>query len=94
MDVTKKTFRSTAFKKWHKKSAVRSRPYRYEVQEDDFSVVDPNMWFPAILIPALDHPEVAALPVERLLHVHLTHLVHFLDYTTELEVAHVIVLLH
>ncbi len=89
MNVTEKTSQSKAFQRWHSDSAVRSLPYRYEVTVDDFSVATPRFWFPPILIPALDHPAVAALPEQSLLHVHVKHLVHFLDYTTELEVGHV-----
>ncbi|WP_447739368.1 diiron oxygenase [Pseudomonas laurentiana] len=84
------TDRSVAmFRDWHLSSAVRSRPYAYKFSEADFAQSEPGMWFPAALSSALAHDSVKALSKQELRTLHVYHLVYFMDYTTELEVAHV-----
>lgn len=79
----------TLFRGWHLSSAVRSRPYVYKFSEADFAQSDPGLWFPAALSPVLGHDSVRALSKQELRILHVYHLVYFMDYTTELEIAHV-----
>ncbi|MGE8059635.1 diiron oxygenase [Pseudomonas sp. NPDC089547] len=84
------TYRSiTLFRNWDSSSAVRSRPYAYQFTQEDFAQTEPSLWFPAALSSALTHDSVKSLPKKELLLVHAHHLVHFMDYTTTLEMAHV-----
>lgn len=88
--MRKVTDRSIAmFRDWHLSSAVRSRPYMYKFSEADFAQSEPCLWFPAALSPALAHDSVKALSKQELRMLHVYHLVYFMDYTTELEIAHV-----
>ncbi|HDS1820440.1 TPA: diiron oxygenase [Pseudomonas putida] len=86
----KKNNRSNAvFRNWHLSSAVRSRPYAYGFSSEDFAQAEPSLWFPAVLSSALSHEALKNLPKSELLSAHVHHLVYFMDYTTELEIAHV-----
>ncbi|WP_082044664.1 diiron oxygenase [Pseudomonas sp. C5pp] len=79
----------TMFRDWHLSSAVRSRPYVYKFSEADFSQSEPGLWFPAALSPVLAHDSLKAFSKQELRALHVYHLVYFMDYTTELEIAHV-----
>lgn len=84
------TYRSsTVFKSWHMTSAVRSRPYAYHFSVEDFTQSEPDLWFPSALSPALAHDSVKQLSKNELLVLHAYHLVHFMDYTTQLEMGHI-----
>jgi len=88
--MTKATKRSiTLFRNWHSSSAVRSRPYAYQFTKTDFAHTEPGLWFPSALSPALTHDSVKSLPKKELLIIHASHLVHFMDYTTTLEMTYV-----
>jgi len=78
-----------AFGAWHTSSAVRARPCAYEFSVQDLQVNEPKLWFPEVLMPLLKCPQVSELAKEQLFHIHVQHLIHFLDYTTALEVTHV-----
>lgn len=77
-------FRS--FDNWHEFSSVRSRQNLYLCTNADFEEAAPEKWFPIAISPALSHPEIVALTSPRRLRIHISHLIHFLDYTTKLEV--------
>ncbi|OUM35361.1 hypothetical protein B8W72_08965 [Pseudomonas putida] len=79
----------TAFKTWHTTSAVRSRPYAYHFSVEDFTQSEPDLWFPSALSPALAHDLTKQLPKKDQLILHAYHLVHFMDYTTQLEMCHI-----
>ena len=79
----------TLFRNWHSSSAVRSRPYAYQFTKADFAQTEPSLWFPSALSSALAHESVKLLSKKELLIVHAHHLVHFMDYTTALEMTHV-----
>ncbi len=81
--------RSRVFKAWDSSSTVRSKAYCYELTPDDFSINDPEMWFPSLLGPALSHPAVCALPVENRKILHIHYLLYFMDYTAQLEMGQV-----
>ncbi len=88
--MTKATQRSLIlFRNWHSSSTVRSRPFAYQFTKADFAQTEPSLWFPAELSPALTHDSVQALPKKELLNLHVAHLVHFMDYTTTLEISYV-----
>ncbi|MFJ4434275.1 diiron oxygenase [Pseudomonas sp. NPDC089395] len=75
------------FETWNDTSAVRCRPYAYDLSAQDFMQVNPSLWFPTALIPLMGCSEVKVLPVENLRKIYAGHLLYFLDYTAELEVA-------
>jgi len=88
--MKRSTHRSSAvFKNWHMTSAVRSRPYAYNFSVEDLTQSEPDRWFPSALSPALAHDSVKQLSKHELLVLHAYHLVHFLDYTTQLEMGHI-----
>ncbi|MEX5341512.1 diiron oxygenase [Pseudomonas sp. I2] len=76
-----------AFHDWHQNSAVRSRPYAYLLTPQDLADTDPERWYPTSLNPVLSLSEVTKLPSSTRLNAHVAHLVHFLDYTTTLELT-------
>ncbi|WP_337157261.1 diiron oxygenase [Pseudomonas putida] len=78
---------SRAFKDWDRRSAVRSRPYQYCLSSRDLAVLEPERWYPTCLCPALQLEELRCLPSSSRLTAHIAHLVHFLDYTTSLELT-------
>ena len=80
---------STVFKSWHITSAVRSRPYAYHFSVEDFTQSEPDLWFPRALSPALAHESAKQLSKKDLLVLHAYHLIHFMDYTTRLEMGHI-----
>ncbi|MFK0310048.1 diiron oxygenase [Pseudomonas sp. NPDC090233] len=77
------------FESWSFASTVRARPYMYKFSDQNYLTREPGLWFPEALMPLLKHPKVGELVKERLVDIHIQHLLHFLDYTTKLEVAHV-----
>lgn len=79
----------TVFKSWHTTSAVRSRPYAYHFSVEDFTQSEPDLWFPSALSPALAHDSTKQLSKKDQLILHAYHLVHFMDYTTQLEMSHI-----
>jgi len=83
-----KTFRGLkAFRSWQHKSSVRARHHDYDLTADDLSAPSPEHWFPTTLSAALVLPEIKCLPTAKRLKAHVAHLVHFLDYTTDLEMT-------
>nr|WP_310191309.1 diiron oxygenase [Pseudomonas hunanensis] len=75
------------FRNWHTTSAVRSRPDDYHLTTEDLADPVPDRWFPPALNAALALEEIQRQPSARRLIIHVSHLVHFLDYTTELELT-------
>lgn len=85
----KKTDSCRYFATWDTTSTVRSRPNRYLFTDTEFSETTPERWFPKALIPLANQAGMEILPEAALLRIHIGHLVHFLDYTTELEISYV-----
>lgn len=79
----------SAFETWHASSAVRARAYAYKFSDQDYQICEPGLWFPEILMPVLMCARLGKLTKDQLRLVHVHHLIHFLDYTTDLEVTHV-----
>lgn len=86
MKTNKIRIRTTKiFDKWEIDSCVRNRPYRYHVTNEDFKSQDSKNWFPSDLLPFLKSSHISNLSSEKLKALQASYLVHFLDYTTELE---------
>lgn len=77
------------FSTWDKTSSVRSRPYKYMLTREDTKETNPERWFPSVLIPELTKPLTDILPAHARLKIHIGYLLHFLDYTTDLEIMYV-----
>lgn len=77
------------FNAWNSTSSVRSRPYEYTLSKLDLEDDYPEHWFPISLTPLVTQPSVRCLPRESRLTIHIGYLLHFLDYTTDLEITYV-----
>lgn len=75
------------FETWSDTSAVRCRQYAYDLSAEDFMLTDPSLWFPTGLIPLMGCSEVRGMPVDDVRKIYAGHLLYFLDYTAELELA-------
>jgi hypothetical protein len=75
------------FDTWNSTSSVRARPYAYELSGQDFLRAQPSLWFPAVLMPIMGCPGIEGLPLQEARKLHVSHLLYFLDYTTELEMT-------
>ncbi|WP_412460974.1 diiron oxygenase [Pseudomonas sp. SC11] len=90
MKFTTRSCRTVAaFSNWVTSSSVRSRPYTYLLSSQDLQETNPDRWFPSSMAPMLEHPLVTSLPLPERLRIHQTHLIYFLDYTTDLEITHI-----
>ncbi|WP_313710853.1 diiron oxygenase [Pseudomonas sp.] len=88
MNQQKEVIRAVmVFDTWDSTSSVRARPYAYELSGQDFLRAEPSLWFPRALMPLMGCPGIESLPLQKIRKLHVSHLLYFLDYTTELEMT-------
>ncbi|VVN00248.1 hypothetical protein PS645_03252 [Pseudomonas fluorescens] len=70
---------------WDSRSSVRTSEHSYLLHSDLERQLETRRWFPASLLPYLNHPAVEAAGRTTAHRLSANHLVYFLDYTTLLE---------
>ncbi|NBA94050.1 diiron oxygenase [Pseudomonas sp. R5(2019)] len=70
---------------WDTRSSVRSRKNQYYLTQEVLTASDTKDWFPTSMLPFLQTPIIQCSSIQTQKALQASYLVHFLDYTTELE---------